>query len=214
MPDLVRFRIPFALPIVNLTSICLCRHDFTSNKHYFIDQNKGTQNKSDPHGNVIRPFDPNLTGKYDYEGRKKLQEGLPVNFGGVELPKSLDLMLNRVYSPESIHFEGYTQFPLPVSMPYTNEKSSIKKDEVVKHRSREAMHNMKTMRDSFFSKWNKRLIANISENTNFLHNNVGASFLTAPLNYSVQPEVQSIAQRAQNRVMGDIDGYKAKIVKS
>jgi hypothetical protein len=47
-------------------------HDYTSNKHYFIDASKGTQDRSDPHGNVVRPFDPNLTGKYDYDGRKKL----------------------------------------------------------------------------------------------------------------------------------------------
>ena len=100
---------------------------------------------SDSHGNVVRAFDPNLTGKYDYDKRAELQKGLPVNFGGVELPRSMRLSLARVYSPENFNFEGYTQFPKPVSMPYTNEKES--KDSVVKKRSRDAMQNMKSMRD-------------------------------------------------------------------
>jgi hypothetical protein len=62
-----------------------------------------------------------------------------VNFGGVELPKSLGSPLTRVYSPENIHFEGYNQFPNPVSSPYLNEKLKISKDFVLKKRSRDAM---------------------------------------------------------------------------
>jgi len=116
------------------------RHDYTSNKHYFIDQTKGTQDRSDPHGNVVRAFDPNLTGKYDYDARKKLQEGLPVNFGGVELPNSLGSSIHRIYSPENIRFEGCSQFPMPLSMPYQNEKLSLSKDFVMNKRSRESMH--------------------------------------------------------------------------
>jgi len=95
----------------NFKSLILLRRDFNSNKAYFIDSGKGTQDRSDSHGNVIRAFDPNLTGKYDYDGRAELQKGLPVNFGGVELPKSLGSPLARVYSPENFHFEGYSQFP-------------------------------------------------------------------------------------------------------
>ena len=103
---------------------------------------------------MIRSFDPNLTGKYDYDGRAELQKGLPVNFGGVELPKSLGSPLSRVYSPENFHFEGYSQFPLPVSSPYLNEKLKISKDFVLHKRSSEAMQNVQTMRDSFGSKLN------------------------------------------------------------
>lgn len=83
------------------------RHNYTSNKHYFIDQARGTQDVADPHGNVVRPFDPNLTGKYDFDKRNEMQKGLAANFGGVELPRSMKLSLSRVYSPENINFEGY-----------------------------------------------------------------------------------------------------------
>lgn len=175
-------------------------HDYTSNKHYFIDQSKGTQDRSDPHGNVVRPFDPNLTGKYDYDGRKKLQEGLPVNFGGVELPKSLGPSLNRIYSPENTRFEGCSQFPNPLSMPYQNEKLLISKDYVQKKRSRDSMNQVKTMRESFMSKWNKKLIAHVTADENFQANNVGTSFLTSPVNYSQQIDVKTLVAANRDKV--------------
>ena len=45
------------------------RFDVESGKHYFIDESKGEQSPSDCHGNIIRSFDPNLTGKYNYDQR-------------------------------------------------------------------------------------------------------------------------------------------------
>jgi hypothetical protein len=147
---------------------------------------------------VIRAFDPNLTGKYDYDGRAELQKGLPVNFGGVELPKSLGSPLARVYSPENFHFEGYSQFPQPVSSPYVNEKLKISKDYVISKRSKDAMQAVRTFRDSFGSKWNQKMIEGTLENPLFRQNNVGLSNLTAPYNYSKQVEVKSIMRNEKD----------------
>ena len=97
-----------------------------------------------------------------------------------------------MYSPENFHFEGYSQFPKPVSSPYLNEKLKISKDFVRHKRSREAMQAVQTMRDSFGSKWNQKLIENTFENPLFKSNNVGLSNLTAPFNYSKQAAVKSI----------------------
>ncbi len=149
---------------------------------------------------MIRSFDPNLTGKYDYEGRAELQKGLPANFGGVELPKSLGSPLSRVYSPENFHFEGYSQFPKPVSSPYVNEKLKIQKDLVLKKRSRDAMQAVRTYRESFGSKWNQKLIENTLENPLFQQNNVGLSNLTAPFNYTKQVEVKSIVKKEKDMI--------------
>lgn len=161
----------------------------------------------------MRPFDPNLTGKYDYDGRAELQKGLPVNFGGVELPKSMGSSLNRVYSPESIHFEGYSQFPKPLAMPYTNEKLLLSQDGVAKKRSRETLHFMKTMRDTFQAKWNKKLVTHVAEDFNFQKNNVGASFLTSPVNYTKQEDIKYLVKNHRDAIMGDISGYKSKYQK-
>jgi len=170
---------------------------------------RGSQDRSDPHGNVIRPFDPNLTGKFDYDGRAKIQKGLPANFGGVVLPSSLKSPLHRVYSPETIHLEGYSQFPKPVSNPYTNEKALITKDMVARQRSREAMNQFYSNRNSISSKWNKKLVANL-ESPGHLRNNVGASFLTSPVNYSQQQPVVDIMQSQKEKLMQDLEKYKPK----
>jgi hypothetical protein len=65
-----------------------------------------------------------------------------------------------------------------------NEKLKISKDFVIQKRSRDAMQAVRTMRDSFGSKWNQKLIENTLENPLFKQNNVGLSNLTAPYNYS------------------------------
>ena len=75
------------------------------------------------------------------------------------------------------------------------------------------MHNMKSMRDSFANKWNKKLITNVLDDSNFRHNNVGASHLTAPLNYSLQPEIRSLMRNNQDGLLANIDMYKSKLHK-
>jgi hypothetical protein len=72
-----------------------------------------------------------------------------------------------VYSPENFHFEGYTQFPKPVAAPYTNEKQKIKQDWVINKRSREALNSMRSKRESFESKWNKKLVEKVLNDSNF-----------------------------------------------
>lgn len=159
---------------------------------------------------MIRSFDPNLTGKYDYDGRAELQKGLPVNFGGVELPKSLGSPLKRIYSPENFNFEGYTQFPKPISSPYNNEKLRISKDHVIKMRSRDAMNSIRTFRDSFGSKWNQKFLDNVLDKPNFSQNNVGVSHLVAPFNYSHQPEAKHIIKNSKDFMLTGIKKFQAK----
>lgn len=177
-----------------------------SSRFYFIDQSKGTQDHSDCHGNVVRAFDSNLTGKYDYDKRAELQKGLPANFGGVELPKSLEFSMKRVYSPEHFHFEGYSQFPKPVANPYTNDKLLLTRDFVAKRRSREAMHQLNSMREIVKSKWNKKLLNNL-DSFAFQTNNVGTSFLTGPENYIHAKTVVDMMKTAKNKLFGDIKKF-------
>ena len=137
-----------------------------------------------------------------------------MNFGGVELPKSLGPSLNRVYSPENSRFEGCTQFPNPISMPYQNERLLISKDYVQKKRSRESMNQIRSMRESFISKWNKMLLTNVSENECFKANNVGTSFLTSPVNYSQQVNVKTLMSENREKINKDLQRYSSKMVQN
>ena len=67
---------------------------------------------------------------------------------------------------------------------------------------------MNSLRDSYAAKWNKRLIDSVTNNTNFTSNNVGASFLTAPMNYSKQDEVKGILQVNKDKILTNLEEYK------
>ena len=78
----------------------------------------------------------------------------------------------------------------------------------MKMRSREAIDAMKTYRESFGSKWNQKLIENILDDPNFSQNNVGVSHLTAPYNYSKQPEAKTLIKNGKEFMMNGIEKFK------
>ena len=98
-----------------------------------------------------------------------------------------------------------------MSIPYVNDTQLLEADYVAKVRSREAMHSMKSNRENFQAKWNKKLVQNMVNNANFKHSNVGASHLTAPLNYSKQPEIKTLMRNNKDKVMDRVKGYQSPV---
>ena len=90
------------------------RFDADKNKHYRLDGNKGEILLCNSRGVLIKPFDPNLTGKFSYKKRIKIMR--QKNPGEaqkdlVEMPHSLESNFKRNYSPQNNLLEGYTQMP-------------------------------------------------------------------------------------------------------
>lgn len=85
-------------------------HDETTGHLSLLDP----RNKSfecNIYGNPIRKFDFDITGKADYAEREKRN-----------LIKTLFLNQDRrLYRPQNRRFEGYSQFPRPLSQPFINE---------------------------------------------------------------------------------------------
>ena len=59
-------------------------------------------------GILIKPFDPNLTGQYNYQKRLNImKQNSPNEKVHVELPKSLGSNRKRNYSPMINNLEGF-----------------------------------------------------------------------------------------------------------
>ena len=85
---------------------------------------------------MIKPFDPNLTGKYNYGRRLHImKQANPNESEHVELPKSLKSNATRNYSPQTSHLEGFAQMPRQFASPYQNGKLVLKQDLVRRKRS-------------------------------------------------------------------------------
>ena len=89
-------------------------------------------------GILIKPFDPNLTGQYNYQKRLNImKQNSPNEKIHVELPKSLASNRKRNYSPMTNHLEGFAQMPRQFAQPYQNKKLKLKQDLVQRKKSKE-----------------------------------------------------------------------------
>jgi hypothetical protein len=76
--------------------------------------------RTDSSGNIIREFDPKITGRYNYDQRKERVTALKANLGPVELPHSMNYSPKALYLPQHQKFDGYTHLPRSIAPPYTN----------------------------------------------------------------------------------------------
>ena len=53
---------------------------------YRLDEATGNQVKCNARGTPIRPFNPAITGKFDYDGRQRAIAKAKADLGPVELP--------------------------------------------------------------------------------------------------------------------------------
>ena len=89
-------------------------------------------------GILIKPFDPNLTGQYNYQKRLNImKQNSPNEKEHVELPRSLGSNRVRNYSPQNNHLEGFAQMPRQFAQPYQNKKLQLKRDLIQRQKSKE-----------------------------------------------------------------------------
>ena len=118
-------------------------------RHYRIIENMGSQKVCNQNGILQKPFDPNLTGQFNYTKRLKIMQNQnPDEKVQVELPKSLKSNHRRNYSPQNDLLEGYTQMPRALAPPYKNSEERTKKDFARRKRSMETSSFFKNVAQS------------------------------------------------------------------
>ena len=70
-----------------------------SGKIYRIDANRGEQHLCDSRGVDIKPFNPKITGRYNYDDRKTAVIKAKADLSPVELPLTLKPNFKRNYVP-------------------------------------------------------------------------------------------------------------------
>ena len=76
-------------------------------KIYRLDEATGEQVICDSRGIPIKPFNPKITGRYNYDDRKKAIAKARADLSPVELPVTLKPSLKRNYVPQNQRLDGY-----------------------------------------------------------------------------------------------------------
>jgi hypothetical protein len=76
-----------------------CRQDADSGIYYKIEEAQGTQKVCNPSGYLIKPFDPRITGKFNYDARIRRIKQTGADLSEIELPKTLQSNYKRNYLP-------------------------------------------------------------------------------------------------------------------
>ena len=66
---------------------------------YRLDEKTGEQQRCDSRGVLIKPFNPKITGRYNFDDRKSAILKAKADLSPVELPNSLKPNFNRNYLP-------------------------------------------------------------------------------------------------------------------
>lgn len=93
-------------------------HDVDDGKIWLLDGSSGHQVRCDSRGIPIRPFNPKITGRFNYDDRLKAIGKAKADLGPVELPLQLKPNFKRNYVPQNNRLDGYAQMPRMVVPPY------------------------------------------------------------------------------------------------
>ena len=112
---------------------------------YRLNGCTGEQVRCDSRGVDINPFDPKITGRYNYDDRLKVVEKTHTLTGPVNLPTQLKPNQKRNYVPQHQRLDGYAQMPRMVAPPYANTQLQTHIDGVRRRRAMRA--NASIMRE-------------------------------------------------------------------
>ena len=113
--------------------------------HYRIIEKRGEQRPCNQGGALVKPFDPNLTGQFNFKKRLQImKQQNPNEKEQVELPKSLNSNERRNYSPQPNLLEGYAQMPRTFAVPYKNQELKVKSDLALRKRSVDTVNFFKS----------------------------------------------------------------------
>ena len=87
-------------------------------------------------GIPIKPFEPRVTGRYNYEQRLEMIQKFGADIGPVELPGNLKPGSENNYIPMVCKMEGYSHMPRGLAPPYQNQKLQTSIDFVKKQRAK------------------------------------------------------------------------------
>jgi len=163
------------------------RHDQQTEATYIINPADGTQQRCLSNGSNIKKFRQGITGFASAVRRKELV--------GKDLGVAVLKQNNNNYIPQPTKFEGYSNFPRPMSRPYVN-KISFFKSNVMKIPK-------PLVKDKFMNTHNDFVF---KTDEGFRHNNVGLSYMTG------QFSSMSQSQNARATVLTDF--RNSKILKS
>ena len=96
----------------------LARKNLDSGKNYILKEATGERIRCDSRGMPIKPFDPKITGRYNYEERKQAIIRSKADLSPVPVPIQLKLNLKRNYVPQHQRLDGYAQMPRMIVPPY------------------------------------------------------------------------------------------------
>lgn len=117
-----------------------------SGKVWRIEEATSTQVPCDKLGQPFKPFDPRITGRYNYEDRQAAILRSKADMAPVELPDTLKHSLRRIYAPQQQRLNGYAQMPRMLAAPYSNKRQLILKDGVMKRRAERATNSAMRVR--------------------------------------------------------------------
>ena len=72
-----------------------------------LDEKNGSQIPCNMRGIPIKPFNPKITGRFNYDDRKTAIIKTRANLSPVELPAELKPNFKRIYAPCIRKLEGY-----------------------------------------------------------------------------------------------------------
>lgn len=122
------------------------------NKYFRVWESRGEVKECDQGGQLLKPFNPNLTGRFPYNRRlaimkqqfpEERQQDL------VEPVNALKSNSKKNYSPQPNKLDGYSHMPNRNVLPYFNKKVQVQSDGV------KFQHMKRTM--NFFGEANRHL---------------------------------------------------------
>ena len=96
------------------------RQDIDSGKTYILKEATGEQMLCDSRGVQIKPFNPKITGRFNFDDRKQAIIKSKADLSPVSVPIQLKLNLKRNYIPQHQRLDGYAQMPRSLVPPYQN----------------------------------------------------------------------------------------------
>ena len=125
-----------------MASSSMIWQNLDNGKIYRIDGSTGDQILCDSRGADIKPFNPKITGRYNYDDRKTAVIKAKADLSPVELPLQLKPNFKRNYVPQNQLLDGYAQMPRMIAPPYSNQKLMNQIDAVKKRRAQRANHQI------------------------------------------------------------------------
>ena len=95
-----------ASPVASHSSTMMWKN-LDNNKDYLLHEETGEQVRCDSRGIPIKPFNPKITGRYNYNDRLKAIDKAAADLGPVELPVQLKQSFRRNYVTQNKLLDGY-----------------------------------------------------------------------------------------------------------